>query len=314
MALAASAAAAVAVGVAVVQSDAAETAAAPERPQGAPPLLLELGVRDDPEALELRRAERLWADGEHDEARAVFARHDSPEARIGAALALWPDGAVPALRRIVVEHPGRADARLNLGFALFWSGRREEAVEAWRKARRVQPDSLAAVRAGDLLFPQYARGLPVFVPSFEPPRDLQGLPDREQLERLRAAAAAGGVREKLLYGVALQRIGRPLSARAQYDRAAAVAPAGDPEPLVAAAVARFDKASPDAAFSRLGPLARRFGDAPTVRFHLGLLLLWIGEVEDARRQLTLARRADPAHPLAREAERFLDRLEDVETR
>jgi len=313
VALAAAAVAAATVGAVVLQGGGEETEAAPQRPQGAPPLLLELGVRDDAEARELRRAEELWSDGRHAEARAIFARHDSTEARIGAALARWPDGAVPALRRLAGELPRRADVRLNLGFALFWSGRREQAVEAWREARRVQPDSLAAVRAGDLLFPQYARGLPVFVPSFEPPQEIRALPEDEQLRRLRAAAARGGTREKLLYGVALQRIGRPISARRAYDRAAALAP-DDPEPLVAAAVARFDKASPEAAFSRLGPLARRFGDDPSVRFHLGLLLLWIGELEDARRQLTLARAADPAHPLAREAAAYLERLEDVESR
>jgi hypothetical protein len=45
-----------------------------------------------------------------------------------------------------------------------------------------------------------------------------------------------------------------------------------------------------------------------VRFHLGLLLLWIGDLEDARRQLRLARDAGPETALGREAARFLRRL------
>jgi tetratricopeptide (TPR) repeat protein len=312
VAVAASAAAAATVGGVVLQSGGAESgAAAPQRPQGAPPLLLDLGVRTDAEARALREGERLWAAGDQEEARAVFARFDSPDAQIAGAVARWPEGSVAALERLAQEHPQRADVRLNLGFALFWAGRREDAVASWREARRVEPDSIAAVRAGDLLFPTFARGLPVFVPSAEPPGEIQGLPEAEQLERLRAGAASGGVREKLLYGVALQRVGRPLSARRVYDEAAALAP-DEPEPLVAAAVARFDKESTEDAFSVLGPLARRFPGEPTVRFHLGLLLLWMGEVEDARRQLTLARDARPGDPLADEAARYLERLDGLD--
>ena len=88
----------------------------------------------------------------------------------------------------------------------------------------------------------------------------------------------------------------------------------DPEARVAASVARFDKSRPAAAFSRLGPLTRRFPRAPTVRFHLGLLLLWLaraqpGAVEEGKRQLRLARNIAPRSPLAREAKRLLAGLE-----
>jgi predicted Zn-dependent protease len=86
------------------------------------------------------------------------------------------------------------------------------------------------------------------------------------------------VRAKLLYGVALQRLGRRVSAQRQFDAASRLAPA-DAEAQVAAAVIRFDKARPSAAFSRLGPLSRRFPRAQSVRFHLGLLLLWLARVE-----------------------------------
>jgi tetratricopeptide (TPR) repeat protein len=310
--LAAAAALAV-VGAAVLQSDGRATTSSPQaRPAGVPPLLLDLGVRTDREARDLRRAEGLVADGRRDEAAAIFARYPSLESRVGLALARWPDGSLPALRRLAAEHPRSALVRLNLGFALFWSGARAQAVEQWRRAEAVEPDTLSAVRADDLLHPNAPRGRPVFVPSRPFAKRIAALPADRQLRELAAAAADGGAEDKLQYGVVLQRLGRPLSARRAYDQAAALAP-NDPEALVAAAVGRYDKDDPAAAFSRLGPLAQRFPDAPTVRFHLGLLLLWMGSVDEAKQQLRRAAAIDPADPLAREAKRFLTRLADAGT-
>ena len=98
------------------------------------------------------------------------------------------------------------------------------------------------------------------------------------------------------------------SAERVFARAAREAP-GDAEAQVAAAVGRFDKARPADAFSRLGPLTRRFPDRATVRFHLGLLLLWSGEVKEARTQLVRATTVEPGSPLAREARKYLDELD-----
>jgi hypothetical protein len=55
-----------------------------------------------------------------------------------------------------------------------------------------------------------------------------------------------------------------------------------------------------------------------VRFHLGLLLLWLARVEqnaveEGTSQLRRARALGPRTVLGREAERLLNRLEDVET-
>ena len=269
--------------------------------------MLDLGVRADPEAVALRRAARLYDDDRREAAAAIFERYDSLEGRIGTAFAAWPDGTIRELQDLVREEPDRALAHLNLGFALFWDGRREEAVEQWRAAKRVEPDSLAAVRADDLLYPNFASGLPHFVSTVEPPADIAALPAAEQVDRLRRDAAAGSLDAKLLYGIALQRLGRPLSARDVFDEAVRADP-GSVEAKVAAAVARFDKAKPEAAFSRLGPLARRQPRHPSVRFHLGLLLLWIGNVEEAERQLRLV---EPGSGLGREAGRLLDRLKEI---
>ena len=43
------------------------------------------------------------------------------------------------------------------------------------------------------------------------------LPPRRQLEALRRRAVRGGVREQLLYGVGLQRVGKPISAADAFD-------------------------------------------------------------------------------------------------
>ena len=88
---------------------------------------------------------------------------------------------------------------------------------------------------------------------------------------------------------------------------------GDLSPQVAVAVARFDKENPSAAFSRLGPLARSHPRSALVRFHLGVLLLWIRDVEDARAQLTQAAAADRHGFYGKEARALISRLEAVGT-
>jgi tetratricopeptide (TPR) repeat protein len=282
------------------------------RPAGAPVLLLDLGVRVDPEARALRRASSLYARGRRAEAGRVFARYDSLDARVGAALSAWPRGTVARLRRLGEARPESALVRLHLGIANAWAGQPQAAVAEFRAAGRVEPDSLSAIRADDFLHPRSPRGVPVFVPSAESRAKLEGLSPDRQLGVLRRRARSGGVLDKLVYGSALQRLGKPVSAEQEFAAAARLAPS-DPEPRVAVAVARFRKGAPAPAFSRLGPLAGRYPSSQTVRFHLGLLLLWLGEVEDARRQLERARTLDPVSRLGTEASRFLDRLEGVGT-
>lgn len=302
--------------VAVIAAGAAAAAVAvglsgsePEE-RGPPPLALDLGLGEDGRTQALRRAERLYARGRVAEAAAIFGRYDDLPARIGAAYAAWPEGTVERLRTLVELSPRSSQARLHLGLALLWSGRPDEAAAAWRAAIRAEPDSISAVRAGDLLHPTSPRGLPTFVPSFPPPAGIAELPAPRQLEVLGRRARAGGVRDRLVYGIALQRIGRPVSAERAFAAAAALAP-GNVEALVAAAVGRFRKDRPERAFSRLGPLARRYPGSASVRFHLGLLLVWLGELQDARRQLELAATAEPRSPLAKEAKRLLERLEST---
>jgi tetratricopeptide (TPR) repeat protein len=310
VALAAAAAAALVVGaVAFTRSEPQQPTLQP-RP-GLPPLVLDLGVREDAEARGLRRALRLYDTRRAREAGDAFRRLGSVQARVGEAFAAWPDDSLATLERLAQAHPRSAVVLVNLGIARFWAGH-ENAVGAWRQAVAGDPDSEAAVRASDLLHPDSPRGLPVFVPSFAPPSRLARLAPERQLAALTRAARSDGVRARLLYGVALQRLGRPLSAEREYAAAAALAPQSA-EAQVAAAVGAYTKDHPERAFGRLGPLTRRFPRAPTVRFHLGLLLLWLGRVEEAKKQLRIARALGPKTPLGMEANRFLERLENIRT-
>lgn len=284
---------------------------------GTPPLVLDLGVRDDPEARALRRAERLYSQKRRAAAGRIFGRYNSPAARIGAAFSAWPDTSLAKLERLALERRRDSLVFLHLGFANLWAGRTKEATAAWRKAAQAQPDTASAQRADDALHPNFPPGQPFFVPSFQPPVGLGALSPPAQLAALARDARRSDAHAKLLYGRVLQQLGHRLSARREYDAAARLAPQ-DPEALVAAAVSRFDKSRPAEAFSRLGPLTRRFPKAATVRFHLGLLLLWLaqaqpGSVEEGKHQLRLARAQDPGSPLAREAKKLLDRLKNVQT-
>jgi tetratricopeptide (TPR) repeat protein len=281
---------------------------------GAPPLALDLGVRTDPEARALRRADRLLKKRRAAAAR-IFARYDSPAAQIGAAIATWPGDSLSKIERLAREQPKDSLVLLHLGYANLWAGKSEQADAAWRRAASAQPDTMSAQRADDALHPGFPPGEPLFVPSFEPPARLADLSPPRQLELLAKDASKPNARAKLLYGLALQRLGRRLSAQRQYEDAARLAP-NDPETQVAAALGRFEKSNPSAAFSRLGPLTRRYPRAATVRFHLGLMLLWMaraqpGALAEGRRQLRLAAKEQPGSPLAREAKRLLAGLEGV---
>jgi tetratricopeptide (TPR) repeat protein len=200
------------------------------------------------------------------------------------ALRAWPAGTARRLRILAARYPHSALVRLELGLALAFTGQNADAAQAWREAARAQPDSPSAVHADDLRHPGTPPGLPPFVPSF-----------------VRAKTA---VQRHLLQGAAFQQVLRPVSAEREFAAAARAAP-GDPEALTAAAVGLYDKDRPAAAFSQLGPLVRRFPHAQTVRFHLGLLLIYFGDVPRARRELTLVRTEGPRTRLGERAATLL---------
>jgi tetratricopeptide (TPR) repeat protein len=316
--LAALAAGGIAVGATLMGRGGGDEASATARKQrGAPGLELSVLLRNDAEAKSLRQAERAYDRGNRAAARAQFAAllekdPNSLEAAVGAAVAGWPDTTLPRLRQLAAEHPGSALVHLHLGLALYAAGDDREAAAQWTQALEVEPDTPSALRAEDLLHPDMAPGRPYFYPSFAPTLDLGKQSAAAQLEALRRQAAKGGVKANILYGVALQRVGRPVSAREAFARSLEL----DPESLdakVADAVGRFDKAAPAEAFSRLGPLAEAHPRSALVRFHLGLLLLWIRDVQEARTQLQRAADADRGGFYGKEARALLSRLEAIGT-
>jgi tetratricopeptide (TPR) repeat protein len=308
-AIAAAAAAVVAVAVLSADGDSAGTPTTTTEPEvrpGRPPLSFALGFRDDAEARELTEGAALYQRGDTMDAAALFAKHDALEAKIGSAFAEWPEGTLDRVEQLAKLYPEVAVVQLHLGLARLWANEGDP-EEAWRAVLDTEPDTPYAIVAGNLLHPNLPRGLPAFIPSFQAPAAITKLAPARQLEALRRAAERGGVREQLLYAIGLQRVGRPVSAARVFDAAARAYP-NEVEAQVAGAVGAFDKGAPEKAFGRLGPLSARHPGSASVRFHLGVLLLWTGRIEGAERQFRLAAKAQPGSPLAREADRYLETI------
>jgi hypothetical protein len=297
------------VGLAVLSADgdSAGTTTTEAQPRaGRPPLSLAIGFIDHPQASIVEKGVQLYQRGKLGEALVAFSLSDAVEAKVGAAILEWPNGTLDRLEQLAKLYPEVAVVQLHLGLARLWANEGDP-VEAWRAALDAEPDTPYAIVAGNLLHPNLPRGLPTFIPSFSAPAAITKLPPARQLEALRRAAERGGVREKLLYGIGLQRVGRPVSASRVFDAAAQAFPR-DVEAQVASAVGRFDKDAPENAFGRLGPLSKTYPNEPSLRFHLGVLLLWTGRIEGAERQFRLASKARAGSPLAREADRYLETI------
>ena len=317
VALVATAAAAGVVGVTLLQTRGEHTTAsgavgAPRK--GAPPLELDFGVRSDAEARALARAATLYNHGHRDQAAPIFARYRSLEAQIGAAFASWPGHALDDLKRIVSAHPRSALAELHLGWAYLWSGRNADAAAAWALAVKVQPDSPAAVDADtELHYPAIAPGLPIVISPLSPPPAVAKLSAAGELAALARAAARPDAKAKLLYGLALWHLERPVSAERQFRRAALLAP-HDALAQTLAAVGAFSKARPVTAFSRLGPLTGVFPKAAVVRFHLGILLIWTRQPKKGEQQLRIAIADNPKSVYAKQARLLLAEIANNGTR
>ncbi len=114
-------------------------------------------------------------------------------------------------------------------------------------------------------------GYPLFVPADNPP-------EGATLESLKAAAveAPNDAKAQLQYGSALQGAGRRLEAVQAYTQALKADPTSI-ESQVALALAGFKKDDPAKAFGTVGPLVRDHANDPSPRFHLAMMLLWIGQ-------------------------------------
>ncbi len=181
----------------------------------------------------------------------------------------------------------------------------------WAEAEQREPDTPAALSAEDLLNPHSPPGRPQFVVE-DVPTAIAKLPLEKRLATVRRnAEKQGTVRDWILYGSALETMGHRESARRAYANAVDA----DPESLeaqVAAIVSSFDKDDPKTAFSKLGPLAAANPNSSLIRFHLGLMLLWLPDLDEARDQLERAQSSDQEGFYGQQAARVLARLAQIE--
>jgi tetratricopeptide (TPR) repeat protein len=272
---------------------------------GIPPLALDFGTDDSAQAKALAQAAALLATGKRTRAAAIFARYHSLQAQIGSAFAAWPDGSLATLQRLAKANPDDAVVQLHLGIAQLWSGRNADAAKQLELVASRFPDTGSAIEAEDVLYaPKDIPGLPYLVLDVP-------VPGAPTLARQVAVAARDArrpsARAKLAYGALLWHLERRVSAAEQFEAAARLAP-DDPVALTAEAVSQFTPRSPTAAFARLGPLSGRFPRAAVVRLHLGLLLIWTGQVRKGEQQLRLATAEQPGSAYSQAARTLLSKL------
>ena len=225
-------------------------------------------------------------------------------------------------RRLARRHGGAARRARRRATRRAASSGSTSASRSWRaattrararngaQAERAEPDSPAALRAEDLLNPQFAPGRPPFVAPLAGAARARGpLARRSSLPSSSTGPRPAG-------STSASPTASPSSASAGRSRRARLSRARW-RPTRTACRRRWRRrsgASTRRIRRRRSPASGR-SPTPTrsgvVRYHLGLGLSWIGQVEEAIRQLELAREADPDGFYGREAERLLDRLEDV---
>ena len=177
--------------------------------------------------------------------RSSSPRHDSLEARVGQAFSRWPNGTVAGLTQLAGLHPKSAAVQLNLGIARFWAGRGGAQGRVAVGGRSLEPDTAYAVTAGNLLYPDFARNLPIFVPVERGAGgDVRKLAAPASWRCSSGARETGTIADRLFYGVALQRLGKQLLGRARLRARPRRRRRTIPEAQVAAAVGLFDKAQP----------------------------------------------------------------------
>lgn len=201
-------------------------------------------------------------------------------AAVRAALAQPPAAAARALEQLAYEAPDDPVVQFNYGTALYCAGFLADAVQAYRAAKTAGRDTYYEIQSDLLLHPQFftKAGYPPFLSESHDPL--------------------------LVRGAILQRDGHQHSAERAWAKAARLRPRSD-EAQVAAAVGLFDMDNLSASFSKLGPLTRRFPKSQSVRYHLGLLLAWTGQRDQAVTEFRLARSLGPKTTLGMEATKLL---------
>jgi predicted Zn-dependent protease len=269
---------------------------------GQPPVVLA-----DPAHDALSKGAALLAAGDAAGARRAFrALQASGDPRVAVALAVaeWTrsdlDGSIARVARLANARDATPFARYEHGVVLTWSGKLSEATRVLRPVAISYPDDFYGVKADDLLHPTIRPGYPPYVPSKPPP---QGATMALLAEDAAAHPSDAMAQLQLGSALAAPNVGQRRAALAAFRRALADEP-GSVEARVAVAVGGFSKDDPSQAFGVVGPLVRDNPSDPVPRFHLGLMLLWIGQRDQARAQFAQAARSAPTTRLGRLAAEF----------
>ena len=223
-------------------------------------------------------------------------------ARIMAGYQADRPAAIAALRRLPQNQPVVA---FNLGVAEYWNGDLQDATTSFEATRRLDPYGFYGSRADNLLFRD--QELPGY-PPYIPPVSIAGT----SLEALRAAvrAAPGSAEAWLRLAAALgqsPQVGARVAAIRAARRALALDPTGI-DARVAVAVLSFDKGNPAATMGTLGPMAANEPNNAEIRFHMGMVLFWLKQFDDAAAQMRQVLAENPGRPygpVARVFERCL---------
>lgn len=225
-------------------------------------------------------------------------------ATIALAFTTWdarqPDRTIELIRAAERRNPS-AFAQYHEAVAVLWAGRAAEAQDLLLALRdREAEPSFYRTKADDLLHPGYEAGYPSFVPQTARTTSIADLVER-------AKARPDDVATLRELGTVLLVGGRRADAATAFRRALALDPE-DIETRVALAVATFDKDDPSASIGQIGPLVRDRPRDPLPRFHLGVLLGWIGERDLARSEFRQVVESDPGGRYAVFAREAMDSL------
>jgi tetratricopeptide (TPR) repeat protein len=194
--------------------------------------------------------------------------------------ATQPQPALAALDRIAAARPSDPLPRFERGVVLLYAGQDAAATSTLRQVRAQDRGGLYGGRADDLLHPGMLPGSPFWIAARPAPA---GTP--------------------LSDAAKLEGEGRRQAALAAAKRAVARDPASI-DAAVAVAVLGFDKNQPSQAFGALGNLTRSFPSAASPYFHLGVLLLWIGQPGRATTEFRKAAALDPHGRIGQVARRL----------
>jgi len=206
-------------------------------------------------------------------------------AAVRAAFRHPPKEAAQQLEALARTATGDPVVQYNYGSALACAGFVDEAAQAYLAAKKAGRNTFYEMKSDVILHPQY----------LQPSDGLYPVPELRTNDPL------------LIQGQLLQRQGHQHSAEQLYAKAARLHP-NDDQAAVAAAVGLFDESNLVPAFSHLGPLIRRFPRSQSVRFHLGLLLAWTGQRQQAVKEFKDAVALGPTTVLGKQAAAFLSQV------